>query len=305
MARVSILIPTFDRPERLRVCILAALASTYYDIEVIVGDDGGLGGTVCDSIHDPRLRYVSNPVRLGMAQNWTALLDRADGELVALCMDDDRLAPRFVETCVHAFDAALGRLSVVFTNHYFVDDEGNERIREASLPPGQYESFARDFMLRPAVAVSAAMFTRVAWRSVRPLPDTAAADMVLFGRIAEMGLTFCYIGSPLMHYGLHAAQLSGTGGFRTDAVAAWSALAFTDPLAEQERLRRLGTALTARAALRIREGQRGKARDDLRAARKEARASLRTLALLYAALVLPSRGVDSAARMRRRVRKLQ
>ena len=55
-------------------------------------------------------------------------------------------------------------------------------------------------MLRPAIAISAAMIARAAWQAVRPLPNTAAADMVLFGRLAERRLPFHYVDSPLMRY---------------------------------------------------------------------------------------------------------
>lgn len=302
MPRVSVLIPTYDRPDRLRECAAAALASTFEDIEVVVGDDGQLGRAVCASIADRRLRYVANPRRLGMAQNWNALLDGARGELLALCMDDDRLASRFVETCVRTFDEGGPDLAAVFTNHTFADEAGNERIRRTDVRPGRHDDFARQLMLHNPVAISATMIARSAWEAVRPLPDTAAADMVLFGRLAELRLPFHYVDAPLMSYRTHPGQLSGTAGFRSDAVAAWSALRFSDAVAERERLRVLGEALIARAALRLREGRRAEARADLRAARTAARAPLPRLALLHGAAFAPPRAIGAATRLRRRLR---
>lgn len=252
MPRVSILIPTFDRPERLRDCVVAALASTLEDIEVVVGDDGQLGRAVCDSIADPRLRYVANPARLGFAQNCNTLLDGARGELLALCMDDDRLDPRFVETCVRVFDGAPD-LAVVFTGCTLVDDAGESRPYTTQLRPGRHDDFGREFMLRPAIAISAAMIARGAWQAVRPLPNTAAADMVLFGRLAERRLPFHYVDAPLMRYRMHPGQLSATPGFRSDAVAAWATLRFSDAVAERERQRVLAGALATRATLQLRD----------------------------------------------------
>jgi len=300
--RVSILIPTYDRPERLRGCVAAALASSFEDIEVVVGDDGQLGRAVCASIADPRLRYVANPRRLGIAQNWNALLDGAGGELLALCMDDDRLDPRFVETCTRVFGEAGPDLAVVFTNHTFVDDAGNEHVRRTRVRPGRHDDFARELMLHHPVAISAAMISRPAWEAVRPLPDTAAADMVLFGRLAERRLPFHYVDAALMSYRTHPGQLSTTPGFRSDAVAAWSELRFSDVVAERLRLRVLRDALIARATARLQEGRRSDARADLRCARTLARAPHRRLALLHAAALAPTRAVGAATRLRRRLR---
>jgi glycosyltransferase involved in cell wall biosynthesis len=300
--RVSILVPTYNRPEYLRECVTAALGSTFEDIEVVIGDDGGLGRAVFEAIDDARLRYVANPRRLGMAGNWTALLDGARGDLLALCMDDDRLDCRFVETCTRAFDAGGPDLGVVFTNHSIVDDAGNERIRKTSTRRGRHDDFARTFMLEQAVCVSAAMFTRAAWEAARPLPDTAAADMVLFGRLAELGLAFEYVDVPLMRYRSHSAQLSGERGFRSDRIAAWSDLRFSDGIAERARLRELGEAHVARASLHLQQGKRAEARADLRTAHSLAAVSLPRLALVRAAVMFPTGVIGVATRLRRRLR---
>jgi glycosyltransferase involved in cell wall biosynthesis len=302
--RVSILVPTYNRPEYLCECVTAALGSTFEDIEVVIGDDGVAGRAVFEAIDDARLRYVANPLRLGMAGNWTALLDGARGDLLALCMDDDRLDGRFVETCTRAFDVGGPDLGVVFTNHSIVDCAGNERIRETSTRPGRHDDFARTFMLEQPVCVSAAMFTRAAWEAVRPLPDTAAADMVLFGRLAELGLVFEYVDVPLMRYRSHPAQLSGEREFRSDRIAAWSDLHFSDAVAERARLRNLGESLVARARLHLQEGKRSEARADLRTAHSLTAVSLARLALVHAAVIIPTGAIGAATRLRSWLRGL-
>ncbi|MGI8730519.1 MAG: glycosyltransferase family 2 protein [Solirubrobacteraceae bacterium] len=301
MPRVSILIPTLARPARRRECGEAAVASTYEDIEVVVGDDGELGRAVCDAIDDPRLRYVANPRRLGIAGNWNALLDGARGELLALCMDDDRLAPGFVEACVDIFDRAPD-LAVVFTAFALVDDAGNERVWTTRMPPGRHDSFAREFMIHPALAVSAAMFTRSAWAAVRPLPGTAAADMVLFGRLAERGLPFCYVDTALMRYRTHADQYSGTPAFRDDVVDAWRQLRFSDAVAERRRRRVLSDALAARARLRVRERRSDEARADLRAAIAIGGPRARRHALLHPVTFAPPTVIRAGYGLWRRLR---
>jgi glycosyltransferase involved in cell wall biosynthesis len=259
--RVSLLIPTYARPHFLAAAIAAILRSGHEDFELLVGDDGDQGASVCAAAGDSRVVYHANRTRLGMAGNWNALLERSAGELLALCMDDDRLDPGFVEKCVAVFDANPD-VDVVFSNHSFVRPDGSEDVRSCALPAGRHEDFVRDFLEYLPVAVSAAMFRRSAWESVRPLPMTAAADLVLFGRLAEAGAVFWYIDEPLMRYRSHDAMLSATEAFSEDCVTAWSSLVFSDPGAMDKRDLRLATALHWRGRRRLAGGRRRAARVD-------------------------------------------
>ena len=256
------LIPTFARPAYLEQSLRAALASTFADIEVVVGDDGVQGGRVCETVADARVRYRRNPRRLGIAGNWGALLDDARGELVALCMDDDRFEPGFLERCVSVLDAEPD-VGVAFANHWFTDDRGDTRLRASTLSAGRHERFATLFLRTQPVAVSAAVWRRELWPRIAPLPDTGAADMVLFGRLAEQGVPFYYVDEPLMRYRLHGEMFSGQEAFRDDLVEAWRTLSFSDPEAESERRRLLAESLFSRAKLSIAQGRSEDARRDL------------------------------------------
>lgn len=262
----SILIPTYCRPDFLRQAIVSALEQTHANIEVLVGDDGALARPVVEEIGDARVRLLDHPRRLGMANNWNALLDAAQAPVLALLMDDDRLLPTFVEKCLAVLDADPD-VGVAFTNHLW-DREGVRSVRACGLAAGPKDRFATTFLRESPVAVSAAAVRRALWRRVRPLPDTAAADMVLFGRLTEIGARFHYIDEPLMVYRVHGANLSSEPSFRTDTVAAWRALRFSEPAAEQTRAAKEAAALVSRAALRIRSGELGQAREDLVAARE-------------------------------------
>lgn len=301
-ARVSVLIPTYDRPGFLAQAIDAALGSTTTDIEVIVGDNGNQGGEICSARPDRRLHYVRHPAQLGMAGNWNALLDLARSEFVALCSDDDRIAPTFVERCLACFEEDPG-LDVVFTNHDLVSG-AHRRTRDCALPPGRHDDFAATFLEYLPVAASAAMFRHEAWQAVRPMPDTAAADMVLFGRLAGAGYAFYYLAESLMDYRTHDAMLSSTDAFKDDAVLAWNDLRFTDERAELRRRELLGEALCSRAALKVRVGDAVGARQDAREASSLLRGTARRRARALGALANAPRLVPLAvglAHARRRV----
>lgn len=268
---ISVGIPTYARPAELEQAIRSVLDQGHADVEVIVGDDGTQGAAVVERIADPRVRYVRNEPRLGMAANWNALLDRARGEQVGLLMDDDRWLPGMLDRCLPGFDDP--EVGVVFANHTF-DRGGSVEVRPTLLPDGTHRDFAATFLRTRPVAVSCALLRREVWEQVRPLPITAAADMVLFGRAADLGWAFRYVDEPLMAYRVHPDQMSSGPEFRDDGVVAWRALAFRDAEAERLRLGLLREALVSRAAGHVRSGRYDAALADLKAAEPLSRKGL-------------------------------
>jgi glycosyltransferase involved in cell wall biosynthesis len=262
---ISVLIPTYERPDLLTETLASALAQDADDFEIVVGDDGTSGEAVVSAFADDRVVYLQNCPRLGLAGNWNMLLDRARGEYMTLLMDDDRLLPEFLPKCLAAF-ARMPDLGVAFTNHLF-DTGGRITHRRCHLAHGRHDDFSYELMRLKPVAVSAALIRRSTWEAVRPLPDTAAADMVLFGRIADRGWPFYYIDEPLMIYRSHENMLSSTPGFRSETIKAWESLRFDDREAERLRQTRLADALLSRASQSLRQGELSSAREDIARAR--------------------------------------
>ncbi|MGK2912431.1 MAG: glycosyltransferase family 2 protein [Sphingobium sp.] len=99
MPIVSVVIPTFGRPELVARAVGSALAQTLHDIEVIVVVDGEDPATVAslDSVPDPRFRYIVHSAQggPGVARNTGALA--ATGEWVAFLDDDDEWLPEKLE----------------------------------------------------------------------------------------------------------------------------------------------------------------------------------------------------------------
>jgi len=262
---VSVLIPAYRRPDFLADALASVVSQEGPHKEVIVGDDGG-GDIESIAASFPGVTYVRNPSRRGMAGNWTSLCDRASGEFLLLLMHDDRLLPGMLERCVRAFRDTPD-VGVVFADH-MLERQSGITTREHLLPAGRHERFAATLMATNPVAVSAALFRRAAWEEVRPLPDTAAADLVLWSRIAEAGWPFFYVDEPLMVYRSHPDSLSSAVGFRDDKVRALDCIGFRDARAEDLRARHLRAALLSRASARLARGDQRAALADFRRARR-------------------------------------
>lgn len=105
MTDLSVLIPTFDRPDKLQTCLRCldgqTLGTDRY--EVVVGVDGGdeATGILLDSLRGElsmgeRLRWYSLP-RMGLIGVRNALLGELRGELLVSINDDVRPEPEFLE----------------------------------------------------------------------------------------------------------------------------------------------------------------------------------------------------------------
>lgn len=102
--KVTIMIPTYNQAIYIREAIDSALAQTYPNLEIIVGDDASTDATseIVAAINDPRLRYIRNSNNLGRTGNYKNLLyNRATGDYVVnLDGDDYYTDPDFITDAV-------------------------------------------------------------------------------------------------------------------------------------------------------------------------------------------------------------
>ncbi len=129
MPFVSIVTTTFNRPEYLRQALHSAITQTFADFELLVCDDGGLAETrrICESFHDARIRHIVNPVRLGIAMNSLAGVERAQSDCITFLNDDDRWTAGFLAQCARPLlDDAETVLS--FSDHWLIDAHGDRLI---------------------------------------------------------------------------------------------------------------------------------------------------------------------------------
>lgn len=115
---VSIVIPTFNRTDKVCKAIDTSLAQTY-KCEVIVVDHGSTDNTpkVMKKYGD-KIRYIRREEDFGPHFCWLDGIMHAKGEFVHLQYDDDWIEPTFIEECMSLFRDDVG---VVFTNASIID----------------------------------------------------------------------------------------------------------------------------------------------------------------------------------------
>lgn len=98
--KVSIICPTFNRPERHRNLYAAFYHQTYQNRELLILDDSPEPSPFFTRVQDNRVKYFHNPVRASIGQKRNLLCEKAAGEIIAHFDDDDYYAPTYLESMV-------------------------------------------------------------------------------------------------------------------------------------------------------------------------------------------------------------
>lgn len=100
---VSIMIPTYRRPDLLREAVKSALAQiTTVSFEVVVVDNDNEYGMaeevdkVISSFDVPNLRHFRNQANVGLYGNWNRCIELARGHWITILNDDDLLDQSFL-----------------------------------------------------------------------------------------------------------------------------------------------------------------------------------------------------------------
>jgi glycosyltransferase involved in cell wall biosynthesis len=225
---VTIGIPTFNRLSYLKEAVESSLAQTYPNIEILIGDDGSNSKLRqwCQQqvLRNPKIRYQRNAHTVGLAGNWNALLAAATGNFIVIIGDDDRLLPEFVARCVNALSPDT---SLIFSDHYIIDDAGRRLARETDLSSAKYGrndlrpgivTDAEACAWRNNIPISASLFNTDAGRRLRFKEDLNNPEIELFIRLAREGQNFVYLAERLVEYRTHAASATASEGLRSDVL---------------------------------------------------------------------------------------
>ncbi|MEQ1697193.1 MAG: glycosyltransferase family 2 protein [Hyphomicrobiaceae bacterium] len=127
--KVSVLIPTRERPDTLVKSLKTVVNQSYSNLEIIVSDNASSPETeaVVRSFECPRIRYFNTGKRISMSHNFEFALSKATGDWIAAIGDDDGLLPGGIARAVELLQAsgveAMGSLQsyYVWPNKDWVD----------------------------------------------------------------------------------------------------------------------------------------------------------------------------------------
>jgi beta-1,4-mannosyltransferase len=115
--RVSVVVPVYNRPAKVRRAIESVLSQTYQEFEIVVVDDGSTDDTAhaVRAIVDPRIRCIRHETRRGGSAARNTGIRASAGEFIAFLDSDDEWLPSKLESQIAVFERSARDVGLVYT----------------------------------------------------------------------------------------------------------------------------------------------------------------------------------------------
>lgn len=227
MYKISICIPTFSRLNFLKEAFSSAIAFNSHKVQILIGvdphpDKGPNSDIVnwCKNISKDNFFFFVNDSNLGLAGNWNALVNKAQGEYLIIIGDDDRLSKDFIPTMLNVIDKESP--DVIFSNQCFINESGdivkdkgedlNIKFGRGTLDPGILKDPER-IVWNNSVPMSSSLIKKN-WLLKFPFKDYSnTPELEVFLKIAQKGGSFYFLAEKLSEYRIHETSAT-SGGLR-------------------------------------------------------------------------------------------
>ncbi len=203
---ISVVIPTYNRKEKLPECIESVLRQSYREIEVLVVDDASTDGTeeIFREISDKRLKYFRYDTNRGAcyARNYGA--KRAEGELLAFQDSDDLWHPDKLEKQYELLLSADADLCFCGMNR--VSEKGSRFYYP--VHPFHPECGLEEFLAENRASTQTMLMHRFVWEELQFDEDIRRYQDWDFGIRAAAEFKLCYLPEALVESEVGADSIS-------------------------------------------------------------------------------------------------
>jgi glycosyltransferase involved in cell wall biosynthesis len=208
---ISVVIPTYARPERLLIAINSVLDQSSSPVEIIIADNDPAGSArqVCDEQASPLLVHVDASGIRGASHARNVGAQEAKGKWVAFLDDDDRWSTEYLEKTLERgrhknVDMVLTPTMRDFSGEITPGKRPWEDVSfEQLLYNGNFGIVGSNIFIRTTVFRSIGGFDRL-------LPTSE--DIDLFVRFDRGGFKYAVVPDPYVVQSIHSDQrLSETG----------------------------------------------------------------------------------------------
>ena len=173
--RLGICIPTYKRPDQLRLCVRSLIASAApHNVPIFIADDSA-DSTNTALIAElqalyPHIVYEKNAVNLGIDGNIIHSVDICDCDYAWLIGEDDRMLPEAVPAALETLGTA--DLAFVAANYSYVDEDISVILREKRMMLEADRSESSEIFLRQDAwgigFIGSCIINTRLWRGVQP-----------------------------------------------------------------------------------------------------------------------------------------
>lgn len=218
---VSVIIPTYNRPDYLGEALASVLGQSYPNLEIVVHDNASSADLrpVVERCADHRVRFFRNDRNLGIAGNVGAALGKVSGKYVAILGDDDVWQPDFIAKLVLPMEADED-VVVSFCDHDIIDGAGKvdvtlsdavtRRFGRHRLREGVYRPFAEIALVYRSICMLSGAVLRRELLQVAdfPLDLALGLDVYLCYLAARTGKSCYYCPERLSRYRYHRGSVT-------------------------------------------------------------------------------------------------
>jgi glycosyltransferase involved in cell wall biosynthesis len=192
--KISVGMPAYNSSATIGNAIESLLAQSFADFELIVSDNASTDSTrdVVEGYgaRDRRVRYVRQPVNVGVNPNYSHLVRHARGEFFKWSSSSDWCAPRFLERCLRVLETHEDTVLSVPRTRLFRGSPATSEDYPSDIEILDEQPSARLKRLNSTLALNNALngvIRMSALRRTRLLGTYMSADVVLMGHLALLG----------------------------------------------------------------------------------------------------------------------
>jgi len=213
MAKVSVIIPTYNRADFLHVAITSVLNQTFQDFEIIVVDDASKDRTseVVNSFHDKRIKYFRHETNRGGSAGGSAARNtgiiNSNCAYIAFLDDDDEWLPEKLGMQIEVLAASPPEVGVVYTGYTVVDRASGTILAQKN--PTKRGDLSTDLLKENCLGNSSSIFLRKECFEKIGLFDEMIPgfeDYDVWIRLSR-AFHFDYVEQPLVKYYVHSNQI--------------------------------------------------------------------------------------------------
>ena len=214
--QVSVIIPTHNRPEFLRLAITSVLKQTFQDFEIIVVDDASTDHT-CDvvwSFNDSRIQYIRLSGHSGDAGTRNAGVMKSTGKFIAFLDDDDEWLPEKLHAQVSILTNSAEEICGMYTGRLNVDVKTGEVLN--IRPALKRGNLFHEMLSNNRITTSSVLLKRSCLEELGLFDQRmpCGSDQDLWIRLSRKYHWDC-IATALVRYGVHPRKLTTDWSLKT------------------------------------------------------------------------------------------
>ena len=209
MAKISVVIPTYNRSELLNNSIKSVLSQTFGDFELIVIDDCSTDNTpsVLGSFLDERLKVIRNNRNMGISAVRNIGVTSSQGKYIAFLDDDDEWQPDKLEKQMNIMENGPVSLGCVYSGSLIIGADGGEAVR--SSVPIHRNRVLKELLLENFITTSTVLIKKSCFDKAGLFDEEIpyGEDYDMWIRIAE-DFDYDFAPEPLTKYCIHQTSMT-------------------------------------------------------------------------------------------------